>query len=49
MRIVISDMAEYEALHRTRLTSLPGVAKMETTFNLRTVTEKRLPLHRASL
>ena len=48
MRIVISDMAEYEALHRTRLTSLPGVAKMETTFNLRTVTGGRgLPLNRA--
>jgi Lrp/AsnC family leucine-responsive transcriptional regulator len=47
MRIVISDMAEYEALHRTRLTSLPGVAKMETTFNLRTVTSPRgLPLDR---
>lgn len=48
MRIVISDMAEYEALHRTRLTSLPGVAKMETTFNLRSITSNRgLPLNRA--
>ncbi len=48
MRIVISDMAEYEALHRTRLSSLPGVAKMETTFNLRTITGPRsLPLNRA--
>lgn len=47
MRIVISDMAEYEALHRTRLSSLPGVAKMETTFNLRTITGLRsLPLNR---
>ena len=45
MRIVISDMAEYEALHRSRLTLLPGVAKMETTFNLRTVTPYRgLPI-----
>ncbi|OYU49548.1 MAG: AsnC family transcriptional regulator [Rhizobiales bacterium PAR1] len=38
MRIAIADMSEYEALHRTRLTSLPGVSNMETTFNLRTVT-----------
>jgi len=37
MRIVLSDMNEYEALHRTRLTALPGVSNMETTFNLRTV------------
>ena len=45
MRILISDMAEYEALHRSRLTLLPGVAKMETTFNLRTVTPYRgLPI-----
>lgn len=41
MRLVIADMAEYEALHRTRLTSLPGVSNMETTFNLRTVTPFR--------
>lgn len=47
MRIVIPDMAEYESLHRTRLTTLPGVAKMATTFNLRTVTSYRgLPLNR---
>ncbi len=49
MRIVIGDMAEYEALHRTRLTKLPGIAKMETTFNLRTVTPYRgLPLGRVA-
>lgn len=41
MRLVIADMAEYETLHRTRLTSLPGVSNMETTFNLRTVTPFR--------
>jgi len=41
MRLVIADMAEYEMLHRTRLTSLPGVSNMETTFNLRTVTPFR--------
>lgn len=41
MRLAIADMAEYETLHRTRLTSLPGVSNMETTFNLRTVTPFR--------
>lgn len=45
LRIIIADMAEYEALHRTKLTTLPGVAKMETILNLRTVTPYlRLPL-----
>jgi DNA-binding Lrp family transcriptional regulator len=38
MRLAVADMAQYEVLHRTRLTRLPGVANMETSFNLRTVT-----------
>ncbi len=38
MRLAVPDMAAYENFHRTRLTRLPGVAKIETSFNLRTVT-----------
>lgn len=41
MRIAIPDMEDYERLHRARLTRLPGVSKIETTFNLRTVTPFR--------
>lgn len=41
MRLAVADMAEYEILHRTRLTRLPGVANMESSFNLRTVTPFR--------
>lgn len=41
MRLAVKDMVAYETLHRTRLSRLPGVATMQTSFNLRTVTPFR--------
>lgn len=41
MRLAVPDMEAYETLHRTRLTRLPGVATIQTSFNLRTVTPFR--------
>lgn len=41
LRLVVSDVAHYERLHRDRLSRLPHVAGMVTSFALRTVTEFR--------
>ncbi len=37
LRIVAKNVADYEKIHRTALSRLPGVAHMQSTFTLRTV------------
>lgn len=41
MRIAVRDMDDFERIHRNKLSRLPGVATMTTSFSLRTVKEFR--------
>ena len=46
LRVVVSDMADCERLHRDSLTRLPGVARVNSSVTIRTVQKKtELPLH----
>lgn len=46
LRVVVSDMADFERLHRDALTRLPGVARVNSSVAIRTVRKKtELPLH----
>lgn len=45
LRIVVADMADFERIHKTELTRLPGVARVNSSFAIRTVQRKtELPL-----
>ena len=45
LRVVVADMADFERIHREYLTRLPGVARLRSSFALRTITKKtELPL-----
>lgn len=45
LRIVVADMADFERIHKTELTRLPGVARVNSSFAIRTVRRKtELPL-----
>ncbi len=37
LRVVVSDPADFERLHSQHLTRLPGVARVQSSFALRTV------------
>jgi len=37
LHVVAADTADYERIHRTRLARFPGVARIQTSFALRTV------------
>jgi len=39
LRVVVANTADYERLHREHLTRLPGVARVRSSFALRTVTK----------
>ena len=45
LRVVVSDMAAFERIHHSELTRLPGVARVNSSVAIRTVTKKTaLPL-----
>ena len=45
LRVVVANTADYERIHREFLTRLPGVARLRSSFALRTITKKtELPL-----
>ena len=45
LRVVVSDMADFERIHHSELTRLPGVARVNSSGAIRTVTKKTaLPL-----
>ncbi|HCB12083.1 MAG TPA: AsnC family transcriptional regulator [Gammaproteobacteria bacterium] len=45
VRVIATDVADYERIHRTYLSRLPGVARLRCRFALRTVCHKTaLPL-----
>jgi Lrp/AsnC family leucine-responsive transcriptional regulator len=46
LRVVVSDPADFERLHSQHLTRLPGVARVQSSFALRTVRKStELPVH----
>lgn len=46
LRIMATDMADYDRIHRTCLSRLPGVASMQSTFALRRIKGwKGYPVH----
>lgn len=50
LRVVVSDMADFERLHRDFLTRLPGVARVNSSVAIRTVQKKtELPLKNSLL
>jgi DNA-binding Lrp family transcriptional regulator len=45
LRVVVANAADYERIHHESLTSLPGVARVRSSFTLRTVTKRtEIPL-----
>ena len=45
VRVVVADMADFERIHKETLTRLPGVARVNSSFAIRTVQRKtELPL-----
>lgn len=45
LRVVVSDMADFERIHKESLTRLPGVARVNSSVAIRTVQKKTaLPL-----
>lgn len=42
LRLVVSDLADFERVHRQHLTRLPGVARIQSSFALRTVLRSNL-------
>jgi len=40
LRVIVADAADYERIHSGHLTRLPGVARVRSSFALRTVTKK---------
>lgn len=45
LRVVVSDMADFERIHKESLTRLPGVARVNSSFGIRTVQRKtELPI-----
>jgi len=45
LRVVVTDMADFERIHKDALTRLPGVARVNSSFAIRTVLKKtELPL-----
>ncbi len=45
LRVVVADAADYERIHHEQLTSLPGVARVRSSFALRAVTKRtELPI-----
>jgi DNA-binding Lrp family transcriptional regulator len=45
LRVVVADMADFERIHKESLTRLPGVARVNSSFAIRTVQRKtELPL-----
>ena len=45
LRLVVSDLADFERIHNQHLTRLPSVARVHSSFAMRTVTRSRtLPL-----
>jgi len=45
VRVVVTDLQDYERLHRDKLTKLPAVSRVRSSFSLRAVTKRtQLPL-----
>ena len=48
LRVIVADARDYERIHSQHLTQLPGVARVQSNFTLRTVVKKtELPIRSA--
>lgn len=48
LRLVVADLADFERIHNQHLTRLPSVARVQSSFAMRTVTRSRtLPVRQA--
>lgn len=43
LTVIAKDLADFERIHKDELSRLPGVARLKSSFALRTVKEKALP------
>jgi len=41
LRLVVTDLADFERIHNQHLTRLPSVARVQSSFAMRTVTRSR--------
>lgn len=41
--VVVRDISDYERIHMTQLSRLPGVARLHSSFALRTVVDRAIP------
>jgi Lrp/AsnC family leucine-responsive transcriptional regulator len=41
LRLVVADLADFERVHKQHLTRLPSVARLQSSFAMRTVTRSR--------
>jgi Lrp/AsnC family transcriptional regulator, leucine-responsive regulatory protein len=49
LRLVVSDLADFERIHNQHLTRLPSVARVHSSFAMRTVTRSRtLPVRQGA-
>lgn len=49
LRVIVADARDYERIHSESLTQLPGVARVHSSFSLRTVIKKtELPIRKPS-
>ncbi len=46
LRIMTSDLSDYERIHKEYLSKLPGVARIETSFTLRRVVDRPVGLEK---
>jgi Lrp/AsnC family transcriptional regulator, leucine-responsive regulatory protein len=42
LRLVVADMADFERIHSQHLTRLPSVARVQSSFAMRTVTRSTI-------
>ena len=48
LRVIVADARDYERIHSQHLTRLPGVARVQSSFSLRTVIKRtELPIRQA--
>jgi DNA-binding Lrp family transcriptional regulator len=42
LRLVVADMADFERVHSQHLTRLPSVARLQSSFAMRTITRSTI-------
>lgn len=45
LTVLARDLADYERIHKEQLSRLPGIARLRSSFALRTIVSRTLPAH----